>query len=559
MAVLGGIPGGSYSQVALTGGTTSGTTTSGKTNTSTNTGTTTSSNTTTQTGNSSSSQNTSGASGAAGSGTSASNSTSNGGNTTNVTVAPSVADKTGAISLQEAEAQRVAAEEAARKAAEEAARKAAEEAARKAAEEAARKAAEAAQKAAEAAAQKAAEEAAQKAAEEAAKKAAEEAARKEQERLAWEAQQRAMAERAQREAAQKAAAEEAAKKAAEEAERQAKEEALRKSEAEEAERRAAKAEIADAARQAAAETESEEHKSFTDTVIDIFEKIKKYNDDVQAVEQQVLLEQVEMVGETMNQLWDNYMFSMEQNQAVTQATAEGINQWSKIVAGDASDLTEEQRENLHLALDVMAMLPGGGVYDWLNAELYEAEGNTKMAAACTVAAALPGAIPATKYLADKAVDVYNLSKSVDLMNLALKSGSIDELAECMIKYVYELQEAGELLLSTPNSRVLRQNLIKAGADVPSYPNAAHHIVAGNSAKAAEARAILQKYGVDINDAANGVFLPTVKDVAEGAYHPGLHTDSYYRKVTELLSSAKSKEDVLDILGDIAEQLKKGTF
>lgn len=90
---------------------------------------------------------------------------------------------------------------------------------------------------------------------------------------------------------------------------------------------------------------------------------------------------------------------------------------------------------------------------------------------------------------------------------------------------------------------------------PDYPNAAHHIVAGSSPKAAEARAILQKYGVDINDAANGIFLPTVRDVAEGAYHPSLHTDSYYRKVTELLSSAKSKDDVLDILEDIADQLQ----
>ena len=114
-------------------------------------------------------------------------------------------------------------------------------------------------------------------------------------------------------------------------------------------------------------------------------------------------------------------------------------------------------------------------------------------------------------------------------------------------------------LSTPSSRVLRRNLIAAGVEVPNYPNAAHHIVAGNSAKAAEARAILQKYGVDINDAANGTFLPTVKDVTDGAYHPSLHTDSYYRRVTELLSSAKSKEDVLDILNDIAEQLQNGTF
>lgn len=58
---------------------------------------------------------------------------------------------------------------------------------------------------------------------------------------------------------------------------------------------------------------------------------------------------------------------------------------------------------------------------------------------------------------------------------------------------------------------------------------------------------------------NGVFLPTVKNVSEAAYHPSLHTKAYYEKVTELLSSAQSKEDVIEILNDIAEQLQKGTF
>jgi hypothetical protein len=48
-------------------------------------------------------------------------------------------------------------------------------------------------------------------------------------------------------------------------------------------------------------------------------------------------------------------------------------------------------------------------------------------------------------------------------------------------------------LAKADSKILRQNLIDAGVEVPDYANAAHHIVAGNSAKAAEARASLQKY------------------------------------------------------------------
>ncbi len=56
-------------------------------------------------------------------------------------------------------------------------------------------------------------------------------------------------------------------------------------------------------------------------------------------------------------------------------------------------------------------------------------------------------------------------------------------------------------LSSPSSKVLRQNMIDAGIDVPDYANAAHHIVAGSSPKAAEAREILQKYDVTIQKSA----------------------------------------------------------
>ncbi len=110
-----------------------------------------------------------------------------------------------------------------------------------------------------------------------------------------------------------------------------------------------------------------------------------------------------------------------------------------------------------------------------------------------------------------------------------------------------------------SSTALRKNLIEAGVNVPDYANAAHHIVAGTSKKASEARVILQKFGIGINDASNGVFLPTVKNVANSAYHPSLHTNAYYNKVNDMLRGATSRNDVLDILDDIAGQLTNGTF
>jgi len=140
--------------------------------------------------------------------------------------------------------------------------------------------------------------------------------------------------------------------------------------------------------------------------------------------------------------------------------------------------------------------------------------------------------------------------------------NFDEAAEAAAeatKRVDDVVEGGADALSKPSSKVLRQNMMDAGIEVPDYPNAAHHIVAGSSPKAAEARAILQKYGIDINDAANGVFLPMAKEVAEGAYHPSLHTNKYYDEINSLLSDVTSKQEALDVLEYISEALQDGTF
>ena len=102
-------------------------------------------------------------------------------------------------------------------------------------------------------------------------------------------------------------------------------------------------------------------------------------------------------------------------------------------------------------------------------------------------------------------------------------------------------------------------MIADGQIEPNYKNAAHHIVAGTSPKADEARAIFAKYNVEINASDNGVFLPTERNVSEALYHPSLHTNEYYRKVNQLLRNANSKEDVLDILDFMREELLDGSF
>ena len=112
-----------------------------------------------------------------------------------------------------------------------------------------------------------------------------------------------------------------------------------------------------------------------------------------------------------------------------------------------------------------------------------------------------------------------------------------------------------------DSKVLRNNLIKANIKPPEYRNAAHHIVAGGSSyKAAEeARIILSNYGIGINDAVNGVFLPIEKGVSEAAYHCSLHTYEYYNAVLKLLQNTKTRNEAEKVLKEIANRLLDGTF
>ena len=96
-------------------------------------------------------------------------------------------------------------------------------------------------------------------------------------------------------------------------------------------------------------------------------------------------------------------------------------------------------------------------------------------------------------------------------------------------------------------------MFDAGIKVPDYNNAAHHIVAGRAPDAEEARQILKKFGIGINDANNGVFLSTVKGVG-GTYHPSMHTIEYYVGVNQKLRVAQSGDDVITILNKIGKSL-----
>ena len=109
--------------------------------------------------------------------------------------------------------------------------------------------------------------------------------------------------------------------------------------------------------------------------------------------------------------------------------------------------------------------------------------------------------------------------------------------------------------------ILRKNMKIVMGDSYKYAeqggNAAHHIVGGGKASA-PAREILERYGIDINDPRNGIFLPmSPENILKGTNHPGKHQDEYFYEVNRRLGEAKCKDQCLEILDDLKEELYKG--
>jgi RHS repeat-associated protein len=114
-----------------------------------------------------------------------------------------------------------------------------------------------------------------------------------------------------------------------------------------------------------------------------------------------------------------------------------------------------------------------------------------------------------------------------------------------------------------SSRVLTSALERAGFQ-KAEGDAAHHIVAQGATLADPARAVLRRFGIGIDDAANGVFLPGSREVAArtgatAAAHGPLHTPAYYAAVNDALSQVTTRDGALQVLGEIRNALLSGGF
>jgi len=113
----------------------------------------------------------------------------------------------------------------------------------------------------------------------------------------------------------------------------------------------------------------------------------------------------------------------------------------------------------------------------------------------------------------------------------------------------------------PSSARLAANMRAAGM-AQSPDTAAHHIVAGKSKWAKDAREVLRRFEIDLDDAANGVFLRAHQGVAStgpGATHSTIHTQKYYRAVNDKLARVRTRQGALKALEEIRQALLAGAF
>jgi hypothetical protein len=124
-----------------------------------------------------------------------------------------------------------------------------------------------------------------------------------------------------------------------------------------------------------------------------------------------------------------------------------------------------------------------------------------------------------------------------------------------------MQDALAYAGNVPSSRVLGKLLELSGIQRPEGYEA-HHIVAGFHERADPGRQILQKFGININDPANGVFLPATDktiNVNGEAIHRPLHTHEYMDAVNKALNEAKTKEEAIATLKRIGRALQAGGY
>lgn len=124
--------------------------------------------------------------------------------------------------------------------------------------------------------------------------------------------------------------------------------------------------------------------------------------------------------------------------------------------------------------------------------------------------------------------------------------------------------------NSQDARILAENRAAAGAVKPKGYDS-HHIVPprSNLGEAGETRAHLERLDIPLNHEANGIELPSSRlnpDTGRPYYdgtgatpHQWTHTNHYYERLNERLAQAETREEGLEILEQIGEELATHQF
>ena len=122
------------------------------------------------------------------------------------------------------------------------------------------------------------------------------------------------------------------------------------------------------------------------------------------------------------------------------------------------------------------------------------------------------------------------------------------------------------LSCSSDATALRKNMQKNNVPEPKYKNSAHHIVMSNSKdeKMNALRGKMDLLGIGINEAPNGVFLPTSSKVktnanAQAPAHSKIHTNEYKRQVHDRLINIDNAADFRKELENIGKEISEGSF
>jgi len=117
-----------------------------------------------------------------------------------------------------------------------------------------------------------------------------------------------------------------------------------------------------------------------------------------------------------------------------------------------------------------------------------------------------------------------------------------------------------------NAKILRENMIEEGFEVPPFKNSAHHIIMSGSKdpRMKALRKKMKELGIDINAGENGVFLPTSSKAKADAgvdshAHSKVHTNTYKQNVYDELININDKGKFQEKLIDIGDRLSVGDF